>query len=77
MIAALGDFDVGEMFGREPETRCRVVGNISGPRLDLDERAVALALAKWRANSLFFADRARPGAAAETCIFSRRRAKAC
>lgn len=36
VIAALGDFNVGEMFWREPETRRVVVGDVS--RLTLNKR---------------------------------------
>ena len=37
MIAALGDFHVGEMSGREPKTRRGEIGNVSGPGVDVQQ----------------------------------------
>ena len=37
MIAALGNFDIGEMPGREPESRRRVVRDILRARGDLEQ----------------------------------------
>ena len=43
MIAALRDFDVGEMFGREPEARSVVIGDPGGFPLDKRHRHMMLA----------------------------------
>jgi len=38
MIAALGNLDVGKMFGRQPEAGRDIIRDIAGPKVDLDDR---------------------------------------